>query len=227
MLDRAGCAFQVDRKPAESLTVRCNYLGFFGRPRRRESGSKAGKFVAQGHSLPWLVRLDAELMMMMRLVGKVVVFPVVVMMLLQGCGVQGRAQGAVKEFPTPEGVAYYYFTCDSTARELSEATRLKCEDAQCISLSRTYAVSEDLVAAGYDTCSIIRTTTLGSLSADATIMGTFAFRRDAPPELNHLHAPDTAMLSGESDVKVSYKQAGLYKFWLTRARHAVAVELVQ
>ena len=41
-----------------------------------------------------------------------------------------------------------------------------------------------------------------------------------------MHAPDTAMLSGTGEVKIDYEHAGTYKFWLTRARQAIAVEWV-
>ena len=182
--------------------------------------------LAQGGMLQLWFPAELELLMS-GCVAKVLSLLVVSSVFAVGCGVSRQPSlGAVQQFPTPEGVEFYYVTCDSNARELSESTRLICEDSQCISMARTFTVTPEFAAAGPDTCTIIRTKTMGAMSADAEILGTYAFRGGQPAEINRLHAPDSAMLSGTGEVIIDYKSAGTYKFWLTRARQAIAVEWI-
>lgn len=125
-----------------------------------------------------------------------------------------------------ENVGYYYFLCDATSRDLNDASRLVCEEDQCIYLSLIYQVSDQGILEKGDSCQILWTATRDSRSPDAEVLGTYAFRGDGADEINILRVPDNAMLSGSGDVRVEYPALGSYKFWLTRARYAVAISAV-
>lgn len=125
-----------------------------------------------------------------------------------------------------EDVGYYYFLCEATSRELNDASRLSCEDSQCIYLSLTYQLTNRHVLEKGDSCQILWTPLRDNRSPDAMTMGTYAFRGNAPDELNILRVPDNAMLSGSGDVRVEYPALGTYKFWLTRARQAVSISAI-
>lgn len=127
-------------------------------------------------------------------------------------------------FPHVEGAPYFYFLCNATSWNLNEASRLSCDDPQCISYFLDYDVKEDWMVTAQDSCMLLKTTELDQWNGSSEVIGAYVERPDEPAKLNFMQVPAVARFLGHDSIQVKYPGTGRYRIWVTRARAAFSVQ---
>lgn len=135
------------------------------------------------------------------------------------------AQGqTLQKFPHVEGAPYYYFLCNATDWKLSHASRLSCDDAQCISYFLDYNVNDNWMVSDKDSCLLLKTTQLDQWDGTSEILGAYVERPDEPDQIGFMKVPAVARFFGHDSIHVQYPSLGRFRIWVTRARAAFSIQ---
>ncbi len=137
--------------------------------------------------------------------------------------VASQAQ-TLQKFPHVEGAPYYYFLCSATGWNVNEASRLSCDDAQCISYFLDYDVKENWMVSDKDSCLLLKTTQLDQWDGSSEIIGAYVERPDEPAQIGFMKVPAVARFFGHDSIHVQYPSLGRYRIWVTRARAAFSIQ---
>jgi hypothetical protein len=130
----------------------------------------------------------------------------------------------LQKFPHVEGAPYYYFLCNATDWNLNDASRLSCDDAQCISYYLDYEVKENWMVSSHDSCLLLKTARLDQWAESSETIGAYVERPDEPAQIGFMKVPAVARFYGHDHIKVQYPSAGRYRIWVTRARAAFSIQ---